>query len=76
LYEEIKMRMSSTVISFSVIHDKYAKLKSNYSILLQTVESLFDQIQACRNLQCQRRLFHINHDEAKQPQTLLSLQRA
>jgi ABC-type Na+ transport system ATPase subunit NatA len=76
VYEEIKMRMSSTITSFSVIHDDYRKLKSKCSIYLKTAESLYNDIQAYRNLQCQQRLFHMNHDETKQSHTLLDLQRA
>ncbi|CAF3490473.1 unnamed protein product [Rotaria sordida] len=41
-----------------------------------TAESLFDEIETCRNLQCQRRLFHMYHDENKQTPTLLDLQQA
>jgi hypothetical protein len=47
---------------------------NNDYLFLKTVEDFYGQVLSKKNLQCQRRLFHISHDEANQPQNLLTLQ--
>jgi hypothetical protein len=47
----------------------------NNDFSFKTLTDFYGQVLARQNLQCQRRLFHLNHDEANQPQSLLTLQR-
>ncbi|CAF3651828.1 unnamed protein product [Rotaria sp. Silwood1] len=44
--------------------------------LPRTVEDFYSQVELRINLQSQRRLFHINHEEANRPLSLLALQQA
>ncbi|CAF3080742.1 unnamed protein product [Rotaria sp. Silwood2] len=55
----------------------YEEIKMRISCITPsawTVEDFYDQIELWQNLQSHRRLFHINHDEANRPQSLLTLQ--
>ncbi|CAF3745324.1 unnamed protein product [Rotaria sordida] len=55
----------------------YEEIKMRISCTISlswTIEDFYRQVELCRNLQSQRRLFHINYEEANRPHSLLTLQ--